>query len=85
MKQWPAYLPRLEAADSLLQAKRETILSLAPNFDRGRARLRQVPPQTYWWWYLDQPTAPNSVQAATGVLPSTCSAGPSGNCGNGNS
>jgi hypothetical protein len=50
-----AYLPRLEAADNILRAKREIVLKLVPDFARGRARLRQTPPETYWWWYLDAP------------------------------
>jgi hypothetical protein len=49
------YLPRLEVADNLLRAKRDIILKLVPDFAKGRTRLRQTPPETYWWWYLDSP------------------------------
>ena len=50
-----SHLPRLEAADNLLRAKKDIILELAPDFAKGRAHLRQTPPETYWWWYLDAP------------------------------
>lgn len=54
-EQLKTYLARLKAADNLLRAKREIVLKVAPDFAKGRARLRQVPPETYWWWYLDNP------------------------------
>lgn len=48
------YLPRLETADHLFQAKREVILNIVPDFAHGRTRLREKYPETYWWWYLDK-------------------------------
>lgn len=51
------YLSRLQASDNLLRGKREIILSLVPDFAQGRTRLRDRYPETYWWWYMDQPMA----------------------------
>ena len=49
------YLSRLQVSDNLLRSKREIILSMVPDFARGRTRLRDRYPETYWWWYLEQP------------------------------
>jgi hypothetical protein len=50
-----AHLPRLRVADSILRAKQDTVLKLVPNFAQGRRHLKQTPPESYWWWYLDTP------------------------------
>jgi len=52
-----AYEPlveRMQELDTLLQAKRRLALALVPNYPSWRDTLKERPPQTHWWWYLDQ-------------------------------
>jgi hypothetical protein len=63
------YLPRLEVANNVLRTKREVVLNLMPNFAQARTRLKQIPPEIYWWWYLDNPTLVEIEQEITYVSP----------------
>ena len=69
-KVYAASTNRLRKLDTVLRAKRDAVLKLIPNFSEWREHHRVKPPQSHWWWYLDQLNGePEIAQEVVAIAP----------------
>jgi len=48
------YIDKIKELDFILHAKRHVVLQIIANYPQWRETLKERPPRSHWWWYLDQ-------------------------------